>query len=249
MLLRTIVTLGYLGFMAFTAQSILASSVDLPSLRSSRFTIAAGLPVGACLSLFARFAVERAPASHFLYVFLASACWFAVLRDPAPFTAFFSTSRRSGPSALRLCASGAGVVLSLLAMAYGYADRCAFALIAVGMAAVWPATMLGTNARTQRGQLLAQWAASMASLAVFPLLPVEKGEELRVVCVQLPSSEGLYRVLMLACVQLGRRRFARRHGDRRPPRAQERGLADLAPQSSLPPRRSAPTVPVLRSMS
>ena len=183
LLLRTLVTIGYLGFIAFLAQTILASSLALPPSSSSRFPIAAGLPIGAFTSLCARFAVERAPSSHYPYAFLPSAFWLAVLRDPAPFAALARTARTSTTSLARLCASTGAVVLSLLALAYGYSDRRAFALIALGMGAVWPVSMLAPGVRAARGTLLSRWAAAMAALAVFPLLPVEKGENLSVVCV------------------------------------------------------------------
>ncbi|GAA5934260.1 hypothetical protein JCM3775_006952 [Rhodotorula graminis] len=198
MLLRTLVTLGYLGFIAFTAQTILVSSLALPPSPSSRFPIAAGLPIGAFLSLCARFAVERVPTSHYLYALLPSAFWIVVLRDPAPFLALVRTTRTSSISLSRLCASAGAVVLSILAMAYGYSDRRAFALIALGMGAMWPLAMLAPGVRATRGPVLSRWAAAMTALAVFPMLPVEKGENLSVVS----SGAGLLIVMAVLALRL-----------------------------------------------
>ncbi|GAA5897536.1 hypothetical protein JCM8208_003298 [Rhodotorula glutinis] len=198
LLLRTLVTLGYLGFIAFIAQTILASSLALPPSSLSHFPITAGLPIGAFLSLCARFAVEHAPSSHYLYALLPSAFWLAVLRDPVPFLALLRTAPTSAVRLARLCASAGAVILSILAMASGYSDRRAFALIALAMGALWPLVMLAPGARATRGPLLSKWAATMAALAVFPMLPVEKGENLSVVS----SGAGLLVIMAVVALPL-----------------------------------------------
>ncbi|GAA6047864.1 hypothetical protein JCM3770_004680 [Rhodotorula araucariae] len=180
MLLRTLVTLGYLGFMAFTAQSILAGHTPAPST-IPRMTVTCGLPIGAFLSLCARFAIERAPPSYYLYAFWPCAFWLAVLLDPAPFVALFRSTCTRASILPRLFGSTTAVVLSLLAMAYGYTDRRVFALMALGMALVWPATMLDSAWRARNSALLAQWTVTLSALAVFTLLPTEKAEDLATV--------------------------------------------------------------------
>ncbi|BGP44907.1 Glycosyl phosphatidyl inositol anchor synthesis [Rhodotorula kratochvilovae] len=182
MLLRGLVTVGYLGFMGFTAQSILAGNTASAS-PSSRFTIASGLPIGAFLSLCARFAIERAPPSYYLYALFPSAFWLAVLRDPVSFLALSRTTRTRAADVPRLAGSAAAVFLSLLAIAYGYTDRRVFALVALGMGLVWPAAMLDPAWRARNGGVLMQWTASVSALGMFALLPTEKAENLRVVGV------------------------------------------------------------------
>lgn len=182
LLLRTIVTLGYLGFMAFTTHTILAADT---AARPHEPSILAAIPLLAFGTLVIRFAVERAPLSYYLYALFPSAFWTAVLRDPGPFVTVFRSARAGTASPAKAMLYGAVTLVAIEAMAHGYTDRIAFAAIALGMGLVWPAVMLDAAWKAQNRRLLIAWASSMVTLAVFPILPVEKGEELRVVCVGL----------------------------------------------------------------
>ncbi|GAA5887546.1 hypothetical protein JCM5296_002613 [Sporobolomyces johnsonii] len=185
LLLRTIVTLGYLGFMAFTTHFILShhvfpSSSVRPAKPASLSRLLALAPAAAFLTLVARFAVERAPLTYYLYALFPAYFWTHVLRDLSPFTRLFSSRTIS------LSRTALYVVLTLSAvevMAYGYTDRRMFALVALGMGWAWP--MFGQKegqGEIKRNYLMV-WRVSMTVLAVFPLLPVEKGEDLRVISV------------------------------------------------------------------
>lgn len=173
-MLRTVVTIGYLSFMLLTAHSILSSSAAPSS--PSRLTV---LPLLAFLALSLRFAIEHAPLSYYLYAFFPSLFTFLALRNPSPLLSLLHPPTSGIPLSHRL-AGGLSSILILETMAYGYTSRRAFALIALAMGFIWPLTLDG-RWRKENGGLVRGWVAAMGVLAVFPVLPVEKGEDLRVV--------------------------------------------------------------------
>ncbi|BGP04992.1 Glycosyl phosphatidyl inositol anchor synthesis [Rhodotorula toruloides] len=174
LMLRTVVTIGYLSFMLLTAHSILSSSAAPSS--PSRLTV---LPLLAFLALSLRFAIEHAPLSYYLYAFFPSLFTFLALRNPSPLLSLLHPPTSGIPLSHRL-AGGLSSILILETMAYGYTSRRAFALIALAMGFIWPLTLDG-RWRKENGGLVRGWVAAMGVLAVFPVLPVEKGEDLRVV--------------------------------------------------------------------
>ncbi|BGP29066.1 Glycosyl phosphatidyl inositol anchor synthesis [Rhodotorula toruloides] len=176
LMLRTIVTVGYLSFMLLTAHSILSPSSSAASSSSSRLAV---FPLLAFVALSARFAIERAPLSYYLYAFFPSLFTFLVLRNPSPLLSLLRPSTFSTP--LSRCLAGVlSTLLVLETMAYGYTSRRAFALIALAMGFIWPLA-LDARWRSENGSLVKGWLAAMGVLAIFPVLPVEKGEDLRVV--------------------------------------------------------------------
>ncbi|GAA5985917.1 hypothetical protein JCM11641_004827 [Rhodosporidiobolus odoratus] len=180
LLLRSIVTAGYTGFIAFTADFILSSQIPTssPSTTASALSYLQYPILLTFAILCMRFFAEKASASYYLYAFFPTAFWTSVVRDADPFVALFQSTSPS--SFLRGLASSLAALLSLLATAYGYADRRAFAAIALGMG--WGRPLVPEREWKARGRhLLWSWRISMTALAVFPLLPVEKGEDLRVV--------------------------------------------------------------------
>ncbi|GAA6035289.1 hypothetical protein JCM8097_008800 [Rhodosporidiobolus ruineniae] len=188
LLLRSVVTAGYVGFITFVALSILRS--QSPSSASPRSSTAARLStlqyailaLSALLSL--RFWAETAPLSYYLYAAFPAYFWTSVVRDLDPVLDLF---RPSSPSSSPILSSSPLLSLlfplvptlaALLYTALGYTNRRFFAAIAFAMGWAWP--MLGFEAAylgPQRGRF-ALFSAAMSALAVFPVLPVEKGEDL-----------------------------------------------------------------------
>ncbi|GAA5965459.1 hypothetical protein JCM21900_006306 [Sporobolomyces salmonicolor] len=185
LLLRAIVTLGYLGFMAFTTHFVLShhvfpSSTPRPAKPAFLSRLLALAPATAFLALVARFAVERAPLTYYLYALFPAYFWTHVLRDLSPFTRVFSSRTVSlSRTALYVLVTLAAVE----AMAYGYTDRRIFAIVALGMGWAWPMFGWKKGQGEIKMNYLMLWRVSMTVLAVFPLLPVEKGEDLRVISV------------------------------------------------------------------
>lgn len=198
LLLRSIVTTGYITFILFTIHLIVSppsSAAKAP--RSTLATAAYQLSrvVGAVpFHLAWRFYKEKAPYTY--YGYLAFPFFFAyhVLADADPLLNLFrhrpsdtpSSSSSSSPAKPLLNASL--IALSLALTAYGYTDRRAFALVAAGMGVVWPLLLLPNEFKQANRKAVATWCVVMAVLAVFPLLPVEKGENLCIVSVSFSVS-------------------------------------------------------------
>lgn len=184
LLLCTIVTLGYTGFMAYIGVNIVLDGrygVDQSAHRSSLLSF---LPPLAFILLAARFAVERAPVAYYLYAVFPAFFWHQVFRQAGPLIASVSSEgdqalrQGSNTTLSRLVRDSVLVLVAIEAMAYGYSDRRAFAAIAYGMGMSWPTLMLPTSFKVKEEKLLQVWRAVMALVGVFPLLPVEKGESL-----------------------------------------------------------------------
>lgn len=171
--LRTIVTVGYVGFMLYSTSFILRTHVFPSATTPSLFGPA--LVLAAFTALATRFVIERAPLTYYLYAAFPSFFWGSILADPSPLLALLA---RTTP---RLVAATALVALTLELMVYGYFRREVFAAIILGMGLVWPLVGTGRLFREGNRALLRVWAGACFVLAVFPLLPVEKGESLPVV--------------------------------------------------------------------
>ncbi|GAA5979983.1 hypothetical protein JCM10908_001489 [Rhodotorula pacifica] len=182
-LLCTTVTLGYLGFMAYTALAIFANgSGAKPAAAPAPPSLLSLFPPAAFLLLAARFSVERAPITYYLYAIFPAYFWHRVLREAPSLLATLRRAQAQHPISLpRLAVDSTIAVLAIEAMAYGYSDRRAFTAIAYGMGMVWPAVMLESRFKVEQEKLLQVWQAVMAVLGVFPLLPVEKGESLETI--------------------------------------------------------------------
>ncbi|GAA5853534.1 hypothetical protein JCM8547_002496 [Rhodosporidiobolus lusitaniae] len=208
-LLQSIVTAGYTGFMAFVTHSILLSQQpSSPSpAKPSRLSLLR-LPVLLVSALITvRFLLEGAPYTYFLYVLFPTFFWFKVFSDPSPFTSLFSSSAAcssssspsSSPTRAKLALTVLSILIFLLLLAYGYTSRSSFAFIAFSMGLGWPsnATLAvaesgkGKEQDKKLGKVIWVWIVSMAALSVFPCLPVEKGEDLRVVSAGAVALVGL----------------------------------------------------------
>ncbi|GAA6064433.1 hypothetical protein JCM10212_006095, partial [Sporobolomyces blumeae] len=209
LLLRSIVTLGYLGFMAYVSRYILANHVPTLSFDRSPIhrrplsqEIVSKIPLAACLVTTTRFALERAPGTYSLYTFFASYFWHRVLSDPSPFVRLYrSVSKSVSPPSprspksvapqtsqawLETAGSAVSTLVALELVAYGYSDRRAFSVVALAMGWAWPrfggrAGRGRARSKSDERRIVTGWRGAMTVLAVFPLLPVEKGENLRII--------------------------------------------------------------------
>lgn len=70
------------------------------------------------------------------------------------------------------------VVGSLQTMVWGYSVRQVFAVLLLGMGVGWPVLGMKRAFVEREWKLVGSWTVSCVILAVFPLLPVEKGESI-----------------------------------------------------------------------
>lgn len=128
--------------------------------------------------LSTRFYIERSPLSYYLYLLFPVYFWTSIFSSPRAFLRLGSALSKTSRSTLIW--GPLGILLILQAMVQGYMHREVFAAILLGMGFVWP--ILGMDGAFVRSQktLVGGWATSCVLLAVFPMLPVEKGEHVGV---------------------------------------------------------------------
>ena len=199
-LLQFLVVSGYVGFMGFGIDYILKAHVfpgpPPPEVKSRPSTSL--LVQGVFFALFAaveiRFLIEQAPTTHHLYAIFPYCFWTSILRDPWSFRLVYSVARKSPLSSL------AKIVLTFLTLqliVLAYTNRLVLSgmLIVLGL---WPWFTTNLIFRKNNRQLLRLWTTSTFATAVFPTLPVEKGESLSLIM----AGGGLFIVLGLISLHL-----------------------------------------------
>ncbi|GAA5962065.1 hypothetical protein JCM3765_005508 [Sporobolomyces pararoseus] len=213
-LLRSVVTLGYLGFMLYVTRFILmnhvipftssttSSSSQPTSSPSPLLRIIAKIPLISFILMTSRFILEKSPLTYSMYTFFAFYFWNTVLSDlsDSPFLklyrrVFNNPSPNSSSSIdvknkpiLNTLIYGIFTILALECLASGYSNRKFFSLVSISMGWLWPFPSPPLESYTfsnsnDRGKLLWSWRISMSLLSIFPLLPVEKGENLKLISV------------------------------------------------------------------
>lgn len=128
-----------------------------------------------------RFLIEKAPISYYLYAIFPCYFWSALASDVQPFSKLFASIRHR--SFFRSFIYAVLVGTTLLFMVQGYSYRPVFSAIILGMGIIWPLLGMEGAFREESKGLVAAWSGACGVLAIFPALPVEKGESLPVMYV------------------------------------------------------------------
>ncbi|GAA5831484.1 hypothetical protein JCM11251_004040 [Rhodosporidiobolus azoricus] len=186
-LLRTLITLGYTGFILFTLHTILSSPtlssyVPLPTGPSLLAQSLGGLQITIgvlfCATCF-RWQGEKAPAMYYLYLIFPAIFWFLVVEDLEPIVAVFRRPTSTGTrSRLSIALNSVLTVAFLSILAYGYTDRRAYGILAVVLGALGYPSCSSTSGNRA---IATSWTASLVVLAAFPFLPATPAEDLRIV--------------------------------------------------------------------
>ncbi|RKP05519.1 Phosphatidylinositolglycan class N-domain-containing protein, partial [Thamnocephalis sphaerospora] len=180
--LRSIISIGYIGWIAYSLLFIVQTYVldgQTHHLTSNTIDLVA-LVFGAVL--FTIFFIQRSPAMYYLYAVFPVYFWRETLQKRHVFSAIFAehaTLSRSGQAAgLMLLLVGALELLVSYAYRVFFERRVLSAcLLAV---ALWPFTAPVSFQKHNRG-LIGGWMVACASTAIFPALPVEKGDDITLV--------------------------------------------------------------------
>ncbi|KAJ2709671.1 Glycosyl phosphatidyl inositol anchor synthesis [Coemansia spiralis] len=177
LLLRTIVSLGYLGWIVHSLLFIFREYVlaAQPAARQSRhaawIAAAGGLVFTALAAVFYR---QGSPGMYYAYALFPVYFWTDALQH-GPLVQQIAASYSRAPARWKPLAFAAGYMLVLEALVYAYFDRRVYTVVFVALGAAWP---LGVSARFRRqhGALLALWASFCLLTSVFTLLPVERND-------------------------------------------------------------------------
>ncbi|KAJ2158759.1 Glycosyl phosphatidyl inositol anchor synthesis [Coemansia sp. RSA 552] len=181
LLLRSIVSAGYLGWIAYSLLYIFRSYV-LPrpsNTRSPRAPLVALLAALVFLAFAAMFYRQHSPAMYYAYTAFPAYFWADVLQQ-MPLVRQISTAYSQLRARWRPVAFVLVYAAILEALVYAYFDRrvytVAFAVLAVG-----GPLSVSPRFRRQHTKLLLLWSAFCLLTSVFTLLPVERNDHLGLV--------------------------------------------------------------------
>ncbi|SCZ90992.1 BZ3500_MvSof-1268-A1-R1_Chr1-3g02455 [Microbotryum saponariae] len=179
LVLRTIVALGYLGFIVYSANFVLrthvySSDAEMATTTTSPIPRVLGAIIFSILST--KFFIERSSATYYAYAAFPCYFWSSILSNRAPLIRLFRSI-----SPVR-AATGLGatlIVVQMIAQAYLVREYLTYILVTIALA--WPLLGMDRTFRRKEQRLVTAWAASCSLLSIFPQLPVEKGENLTIV--------------------------------------------------------------------
>ncbi|KAJ8585647.1 PigN-domain-containing protein [Rhizopogon salebrosus TDB-379] len=177
LLIRVIVIAAYLGWVAYSSLWIL-SPVTFPVSPSQH--VAVRIAAVATLTIsWVLFAAQRAPSTFYVYVTFPCYFWqhFALRGVPILVQQFKSKGRLCSSTG-RVLFHLAIVVAVLQYMVAAYTHRSLWSIGSSLMGIVWPLASWPSHVLSQKPKLLLFWAGSCFATGVFPLLSVNKVEDL-----------------------------------------------------------------------
>ncbi|OAV91204.1 hypothetical protein, variant [Puccinia triticina 1-1 BBBD Race 1] len=180
--LRTIIVIGYVGWMVYTAIFVLRTYIISPSPRDHvRFGSIFGAVVFAVTSLY--FYLEHSPITYYLYVFFPAYFWGQIIDDVDTLQDLVDWTSSSSSSPTRIWATILATLMSLEFMVLGYFHRMAWTIGWIVIGVIWPTLALSSRFKEENRSLLKAWAIASIFTSLFTILPVEKGESILVIAI------------------------------------------------------------------
>ncbi|KAK6356616.1 Glycosyl phosphatidyl inositol anchor synthesis, variant 2 [Orbilia javanica] len=201
--LRTLVTLGYLGWILFALAFVIQQHF-LGSTATRKWSSAAFVSFLSTLTgVFAIIYVQQSPWTYYMYAFAPVFFWWQVwLSRDALMVGLPLLAQRHGPHRyFGLLVKSMGFLVVLEAIVYGYFHREVFTVCFV-LGLTWP-WFYGVGFIKRNAITVSLWSVSCLAMSVFTLLPVVKVESL----VQIHSAGGLMLATGLGYIAYGHRLF------------------------------------------
>ncbi|CAG8955326.1 hypothetical protein HYFRA_00011309 [Hymenoscyphus fraxineus] len=180
--LRALITLGYLGWIAFSITTVIDLHVLHGNTKTSRTLPGTVFFSSVLVVLYASFIVSKSPPTYYAYAIFPVAFWEEVYARREALS--------EGGKALFGHVSTMGAILALVfkvliglalleSLALGYTHREVFSVLFV-CAAFWPA-FYGIEFLGQHTILVGTWVVSCVVMSTFTLLPALKVEDINLV--------------------------------------------------------------------
>ncbi|KAJ2453263.1 Glycosyl phosphatidyl inositol anchor synthesis [Coemansia sp. RSA 2424] len=188
LLLRSIVSMGYLGWILYSLLFIFRSYVlPVPANHDSRSNAYriddSGLVAVVGFLVFATFSLifykQHSPGMYYAYVAFPTYFWTDIVQQ-LPLIQQICSSYLRMAVRWRPIAFAAMYVLILEALVYAYFDRRVYSVAFGLLAAAWPLSV-SAKFRRQHTMLLAAWSSACLLTSVFTLLPVDRNDHLGLV--------------------------------------------------------------------
>ncbi|PBP16336.1 phosphatidylinositolglycan class N [Diplocarpon rosae] len=180
--LRALITIGYLGWIAFALTTVIDLHVLHGKTETSRTLVGTVFFSSLLVILYTSFIVSKSPYTYYAYAIFPVGFWEEVyarrkaLEDGRK--ALFGHVGSASGSIVLLLKTLAGLGL-IQCLALGYTHREVFSVI-WGAAAFWPA-FYGMEFLKANKELVGTWLFSCAAMSSFTLLPAMKVEDVRLI--------------------------------------------------------------------
>ncbi|KAI0459682.1 GPI ethanolamine phosphate transferase 1 [Xylaria acuta] len=182
--LRALVTIGYLGWIAFALTTVVDLHVLQGTTQPSRTTGAVVFFSSVLVVLYASFVTSQSPPTYYAYAFFPVVFWEEVYarreslaRGRRVLLGHIETGARVLSFTLNLVVY-VGIIESL---AFGYIHREVFTILFI-VASLFPVT-LGVSFLQKHLTLCATWFAACLLMSTFTLLPANKVEDVQLIMV------------------------------------------------------------------
>ncbi|EKD19777.1 uncharacterized protein L3040_001878 [Drepanopeziza brunnea f. sp. 'multigermtubi'] len=180
--LRALITIGYLGWIAFALTTVVDLHVLHGRTETSRTALGTTFFSSVLVALYASFIISKSPHTYYAYAIFPVGFWEEVYARRGALEegrkALFGHVRSAGGPFILLLNAIAGLAL-IECLALGYTHREVFSVIWV-VAAFWPAFYGMKFLRTNK-ELVGTWVASCVAMSSFTLLPAMKVEDVALI--------------------------------------------------------------------
>ncbi|KAF8855250.1 GPI ethanolamine phosphate transferas-like protein [Acephala macrosclerotiorum] len=180
--LRALITIGYLGWIAFALTTVIDLHVLHGKTKTSRTLFGTIFFSSVLVMLYSSFIFSRSPLTYYAYAIFPVAFWQEVYARQNALVegkkVLFAHITSAGGSAMLVVKAilGLGLIESL---ALGYTHREVFSVLFVA-AVFWPA-FYGMNFLKANKELVATWAVACTMMSSFTLLPAMKTEDVALI--------------------------------------------------------------------
>ena len=182
--LRALVTIGYLGWMAFAISTVINLHVLHGKVQPSRSPAGLAIFSSIYVLLAASFIASGSPLSYYVYAFFPVYFWEEVYARRESLTQggkLLFGHVKSGGSFMSLVLNGAVYVATIQSLALGYIHRQILTVLFV-LGAFWP-VVSGPSFVKEHVALSATWFISCVSMSVFTLLDANKVESINLIMI------------------------------------------------------------------
>ncbi|KAK1855799.1 gpi-anchor biosynthetic protein [Colletotrichum chrysophilum] len=182
--LRTLITIGYLGWMAFAMTIVIDLHVLRGNRPASRTLLSTTMFSSLLAALYASFIISHSPLTYYAYAFFPIVFWEEVWARRGSLVEgrqVLFGHIQTGPSAVSFLLNGALYIGVIVSLALGYIHREILTVIYI-LGSLWPVTW-GLDFLQANAFLSATWFMSCLAMSTFTLLPAMKVEDVSLMYV------------------------------------------------------------------
>ncbi|KAF3938987.1 hypothetical protein ABW19_dt0204048 [Dactylella cylindrospora] len=203
--LRTLVTLGYLGWILFALTFVIQQHFLQRNISRQWSPTVTLSFISAIVGIYSIFILQQSPWTYYVYAFPPIFFWWQVWlsRDALIVGLPLLTQQNTWGDKAYLLLKSIGFIVLLEAMVYGYFQRVIFTVCFL-LGTLWP-WFYGLDFIQRNKITTLSWTLSSVAMSTFTLLPVIKAESL----IQIHSAGGLMLLAGLLYILFGHKTFNR----------------------------------------